>query len=65
MNPRRIAGETKKDNYRHNMAIGGHRLASKHTGGRDHEVKSYSERFKKQTKRAAKTFKKGGGGIQM
>lgn len=61
MNPRRIAGETKKDNYQHNMMIGGEKLASKHTGGKEHEVKSYSKKFVKNTKTQAKSFKKNGG----
>lgn len=65
MNPRRIAGETKKDNYRHNMYIGGQKLASKHEGGRDHEVSGYNKKFIKNTKKIAKLFKKNNKQISM
>ena len=61
MNPKRIAGETKKDNYKHNMYMGGEKLASKHTGGRKEEVSGYSNKFVKGVKSGAKAFKKGGG----
>lgn len=57
MNPRRIAGETAKNNYENNMYMGGEKLASKHTGGRKHEVEKYSKKFVKQAKKTSKAFR--------
>lgn len=54
VNPRRIAGETKKDNYMHNMMRGGKKLASKYEGGRADEVASYKKNFVKQVNKAAR-----------
>ena len=63
MNPRRIAGETKKDNYAHNMMIGGEKRASKYEGGKESDLKSYGEAEVRRIERASKTFQKGGGGL--
>ncbi len=57
MNPRRIAGETKKENYKHNMVIGGNKLAVKHEGGKPAEVASYDKSFIKKVNQIAKTNK--------
>lgn len=43
MNPKRIAGETKKDNYRNNLMHGGEKLASKYEGGKESDLKQYGE----------------------
>lgn len=43
MNPKRIAGESKKMNYAHNLIQGGTRLASKYEGGRETDLKKYGE----------------------
>lgn len=61
MNPRRIAGETAKDNYRHNMAVGGERLAGKHTGGKKEDIAKYSQKDLKAAKRIENKFKKSNG----
>jgi hypothetical protein len=61
MNPRRIAGETAKDNYRHNMAMGGEKLAGKHTGGKKEDIAKYSEKDLKAARQLENGFKKPGG----
>lgn len=43
MNPKRIAGESKKMNYAHNLIQGGAKLASKYEGGREADLKKYGE----------------------
>lgn len=43
MNPKRISGETKKDNYAHNMVLGGEKRASHYEGGKEADLKSYGE----------------------
>lgn len=60
MNPRRIAGETKRDNYRHNLAIGGEKLAKKHTGGKPSDLKKYGEAATKKMQKSARAFRKKG-----
>ena len=57
MNPKRIAGETKKDNYAHNMMRGGKKLASKHEGGRKSDLAKYSPKFIKKVAAKSKSFK--------
>ena len=64
MNPRRIAGETKKDNYAHNMMMGGQKRASKYEGGKESDLKSYGEAEVRRIEQASKTFQKGGRGIK-
>jgi hypothetical protein len=41
MNPRRIAGETAKDNFAHNMAYRGEKKAMKYEGGKEEANKEY------------------------
>ena len=65
MNPRRIAGETQKDNYAHNMMIGGEKRASKYEGGKESDLKSYGEAEVRRIERVSKTFQKGGGGLSI
>jgi hypothetical protein len=62
MNPKRIAGETKKENFAHNMIRGGMELASHYEGGSKNDVKSYSKAFIKKLEAAHRNFK-GGQGI--
>jgi hypothetical protein len=63
MNPKRIAGETAKDNYVHNLIEGGVSLASKHEGGRPSDLKKYGAAEVGRLKRQASDFKKGGSGM--
>ncbi len=65
MNPRRIAGETAKDNYDHNMMIGGQKQASKYEGGKESDLKSYGDAEVRRIEQASKTFQKGGGGLSI
>ena len=60
MNPRRIAGETAKDNYMHNMLVGGEKLAGKHTGGRPREVAKYSQKDKQVAQQIANSWQRPG-----
>jgi hypothetical protein len=64
MNPKRIAGETAKDNYRHNLMEGGEKLASKYEGGKQDDLKKYGSLEVAQLKRQAADFKKGGGKME-
>ncbi|MBN8511508.1 MAG: DUF5394 family protein [Rickettsiales bacterium] len=41
MNPRRIAGETAKDNFAHNMAYRGEKKAMQYEGGKEEAMKEY------------------------
>jgi hypothetical protein len=55
MNPKRIAGESKKMNYAHNLIQGGTKLASKYEGGRETDLKKYGQsEVQKITKSAQK-----------
>lgn len=65
MNPRRIAGETKKDNYAHNMMMGGHKRASKYEGGRESDLKSYGKTEVRRIENASKLFKKSDHGMSI
>lgn len=65
MNPRRIAGETKKDNYAYNMMMGGQKRASQYEGGKESDLKSYGEAEVRRIERASKSFQKGGGGMSI
>lgn len=42
MNPKRIAGETKKENFAHNVITRGFEEATHYTGGSKEELKNYS-----------------------
>lgn len=63
MNPKRIAGETAKDNYKHNLIEHGERVASKYEGGRESDLKRYGPAEVARIKRQVAAFKKGGGGV--
>jgi len=65
MNPRRIAGETKKDNYAHNMMMGGQKRASQYEGGKESDLKAYGKTKVRRIERASKSFQKGGGGMSI
>lgn len=61
MNPKRIAGETTKDNYLHNLVQGGEKLASKYEGGRESDLKQYGSDEVSRIKSQAAAVSKGGG----
>jgi hypothetical protein len=61
VNPRRIAGETRRENFIHNMVLGGMERASRFEGGTKAEIKSYSPQFIKNLEKQHKEFAKGGG----
>lgn len=63
MNPKRIAGETAKENYVNNLIEYGENVASKYEGGRESDLKRYGPAEVARLKRKAAVFKKGGGGI--
>ena len=63
INPKRIAGETAKDNYKHNLIEGGVALASKYEGGKASDLKRYGSVEVDRLKRQVTSFKKGGGGM--
>jgi len=63
MNPKRIAGETAKDNYKHNLIEGGASLASKYEGGKAADLKKYGSVEMNRLKRQVTNFKKGDGGV--
>ncbi|HJK86288.1 MAG TPA: DUF5394 family protein [Candidatus Megaira endosymbiont of Nemacystus decipiens] len=44
MNPKRIAGETKKMNYINNLVYGGKKLAQRYEGGKASDLKKYGEK---------------------
>ena len=58
MNPKRIAGETVKDNYKHNLMEGGESLASKYEGGKKSDIKKYGYSETERMKRRVADFKK-------
>ncbi len=61
MNPKRIAGETKKDNYKNNLIHGGERLASRYEGGKESDLKQYGPAEVARIKNQAASINKGGG----
>jgi len=61
MNPKRIAGETKEDNYRKNLMRGGEQLASRYEGGKESDLKQYGEAKVERIKHQALSMSKGGG----
>ena len=65
MNPRRIAGETTKDNYEHNMMLGGAERAAKYDGGRESDLRSYGKAEVRRIERASKSFQNKGGGFSI
>ncbi|WP_341751717.1 DUF5394 family protein [Candidatus Tisiphia endosymbiont of Piscicola geometra] len=60
MNPKRIAGETKEENFAYNMIRGGVYLAKKYEGGSKNDLKSYSPEFIKKLDKAHQNFKGSG-----
>ncbi|WP_250311036.1 DUF5394 family protein [Rickettsia endosymbiont of Oedothorax gibbosus] len=60
MNPKKIAGETKKENFAYNMIKGGMDLATQYEGGAKSDIKSYSPEFLKKLNKAHQNFKSGG-----
>ena len=61
MNPKRIAGETKEDNYRKNLMRGGEELASRYEGGKESDLKEYGAAKVERIKHQALSMSKGGG----
>jgi hypothetical protein len=61
MNPKRIAGETKEDNYRKNLMQGGEQLASRYEGGKESDLKQYGEAKVERIKHQALSMSKSGG----
>ena len=61
MNPKRIAGETKEDNYRKNLMQGGEQLASRYEGGKESDLKHYGEAKVERIKHQASLMSKSGG----
>jgi hypothetical protein len=60
LNPKRIAGETRKENFAYNMILGGMKRAGHYAGGSKQEVAKYSPAFIKKLEAAHKSFKGGG-----
>ena len=61
MNPKRIAGETAKDNYKHNLMQGGEKLAKKYEGGKAADLQKYGpEEVNRIQKHVMEAKKKGG-----
>lgn len=57
MNPKRIAGESKKLNYAHNLIQGGTKLASKYEGGREADLKKYGQSEVQQINKSARKIR--------
>ncbi|WP_375327227.1 DUF5394 family protein [Candidatus Tisiphia endosymbiont of Nemotelus uliginosus] len=60
MNPKRIAGETKKENFAYNFIKGGIEYAKKYEGGAKSDLKKYPVEFIKKLDKARENFIKGG-----
>lgn len=60
MNPKRIAGETAKDNYKHNLIEGGQQLAEKYEGGQESDLKNYGSVEVGRMQQQAAAFRKNG-----
>ena len=58
MNPKRIAGESKKINYIHNLMRGGQKLAAKYEGGKESDLKRYGQNTVNKIHRAVGKAKK-------
>jgi hypothetical protein len=63
MTPKRIAGETKEENFAHNMIKGGMDLAKQYEGGSKSDIKGYKPEFVKKLEKAHQQFKSGGRSI--
>jgi hypothetical protein len=64
MNPKRIAGETRKENFAHNVIERGLESAKHYAGGTKHEIERYSPQFVKKLENAHTSFKRGGSKIE-
>ncbi len=60
MNPKRIAGETKKQNFRNNLFFSGKALAMNYEGGEKSAKKRYGTKEVQKMVKQAKDFQKGG-----
>lgn len=58
--PRRIAGETRRQNFIHNMLLGGLKYASHFEGGTKSELQKYTPQFLQKLERQHKKFTRGG-----
>lgn len=63
MNPKRIAGETSKENYQNNLIYGGQKLAAKYEGGKEDDLKKYGSAEVNRMQRQASSIKRDGGGF--
>lgn len=61
MNPRAIAGESKKINYQNNLIARGTEVANKYEGGEDNAIEKYSEPEVKKFQENAKLIRKNNG----
>lgn len=61
MNPKRIAGETKKMNYINNLIYGGKKLAQRYEGGKASDIKKYGEKEIQKINKSVKTLKQKSG----
>ena len=64
MNPKRIAGETRKENFAHNVIERGLETAKHYAGGTKHEIERYSPKFVQKLENAHAKFKRGGSVIE-
>lgn len=64
MNPKRIAGETRQENFAHNVIERGIESAKHYAGGTKHEIEKYSPQFIKKLENAHTSFKRGGSKIE-
>ena len=64
MNPKRIAGETRRENFAHNVIERGLESAKHYAGGTKHEIEKYSPQFVKKLENAHTSFKRGGSKIE-
>jgi hypothetical protein len=60
VSPRRIAGETRRQNFIHNMLLGGLKYASRYEGGTKAEVASYSPQFLRKLEKDHERINRGG-----
>lgn len=65
VNPRRIAGETRRDNFIHNMIAGGFQRALKYEGGSPAELKKYTPDLLKKLSVAHSKFRRSGNVISI
>lgn len=63
--PKRIAGESKKQNFVHNVLVGGLKMASHYSGGSKSEIRGYGKNFVQKLERQHEKLAKRGGIIRM